>query len=534
MSRISNPTKSQSTTPPPETKGPDATGRSAESAKAAGEEAPALDELCAEEEVPGFTPVDYGGQHASLDEVLPKVKELTSRGVLDWAVTGDEARAAIDELGKLSPEERKQALAKLEADGTLEKLVDAASDKDKMRLCDLAVSAGLVDKRTKPKPEGTFDPPAPLAFPATYLAPKGQKLSKGLQDLVDKGNAAAKKRYELEYGAYKQRYIAGIENAKSAAEIRRFGRPVDEHDVDILQARYDKISLLRGETPAGELSSYAKVTTKHQGAEATHDIEVGRTGVKYTTEAKAKLEAKTDGGTLATDAEGNLKLSVSEEVGGKKHSVSVTTKDGDVSGLEVAAGDAKLSYEDGKASAELKVKGAKVALKTDGDKLTELSAEVKDIGGTVKSDGEKITEVSVKAKVVEAKASKDSFELKTEAVKLGNDDANFSFGGVSRVNTATGKVEGAFYGKAKIGDTEVEGEFGARANLGSREGFEHSIIGDLDFYDTPPELEKGVPWDKVPEKVRALYEKAFGWTKEEWEGIRNRPRPEDIPRQTYR
>lgn len=455
------------------------------------EDAPSLDEMCPTPSGAAGADALETSRGAPLDEAMRGIEQAIDRSVSNPVITDAEARTALSHLESLSPADAKTALAKLDDSGLLKTLTKELPDADRGRLLDVATRAGYFEKRSFDAPQAPYAPPAE---PDRYTASSKQAPPKALRELAEATYEDAASDYRAAYRGYLDRYEAAASSASSVAELRKMGPPLDAADepyrgrvrTSTNQARIavnERMHELTGRTPPGDLSFTFRSKLQAFGNEVEGTVGVSKRGVTGTASGAVGLATKNDDG----------------EIGSVSHKDGVTTigtgrettnADGDKESRSAKLGiDGQGTIREG----ELDAGAGKGSFKRDADgKLTEIGGGIGPAAGKLTSEGYEVE--------VGATLGKHS---KATGFSTGNlQEAEFS-GGV--------RVE------AEAGDyVNAELEAALRYAGLSPEDVRLAILNDVGFYDTPPEVQRLVPWEQLPEEVRDTYEKALGWNAQDW------------------
>ena len=391
-----------------------------------------------------------------LERTYTRIRELMTRSITDPAISDADVSKVTQLLDRLSPEQYRQTLQRMDQDGVLAKYITEMEPEHRQAFLQQAARKGYVQTvALPPAPRGWGNPPNP---PIPYR--NDPNLPAPIRQAIHDQTVDGLNRYNRAYGRYMERYRQAVENSPTVTDIRRMGPParyfyrehpgliepgvtrshpdyqkflndrIDRWDSSIDMSHLfrihheiaNKVSKLNGRRPAGDVWFKAQITRK--GAQM---------GIRLSSERGVELE---NPAFTQSTRKGPFEVGGEIATGGQvKGSVRIGPKDGP---------------------------GAQVS--TDGN---------------VELTGPKIEEVQPYA-----------FYNPT----------NQEFG------------EGV---KIGMKGTELQFEIGMRGISPEevRAAIDPSSLG---FFDIPPELNQGIHWNDLPESTRNHYHNILGWTEEEW------------------
>lgn len=480
--------------------------------------------------------------------------------VSGYIVTDGDVADAVSHLEKLPHKELVATVASLQANGDLDKLVAEADGDERTRLVDLLLTNGLVDGETPtagvPGPRGPLPPQPPT------LAKHSPKLSKEMSAMLRDENVARAKAYREEFRTYRETYQQAVREAKDVKELRAVGRIVEpslptwepgtahvdtDHEWSHLAARApdvetgriftNKLYTLRGLTPPGaDYTVNGSVKATFAGlvsVEASMSASETRDGVKKNT-SSAKLtlgnkQLNTELGVEKTKSNNGVdetKVSQKTNVALGPPNVQLKGSAGFDSVTDNKTGRNTVSM-----NGEIAIDGNDGEIdENKPDKLKEgtgtsgLSMAVSKEGGSLALKTA-VASVSMSATTAGAKVEVSGGGAKV-GVSVDKDKATATLGAAGVAVTGgvdkNGGVIAGLEGEWAAGDEDngVTVKLGGTVTvqLPSRKDYEMFIATiEGDFFDSPPELERGVKWSSLAPGVRAAYEQ-FGWNEKDWNG----------------
>lgn len=410
--------------------------------------------------------------------VVAQVKELMSRGALDWMVTGDECRHALGLLESLPPGEYQKAIKALSTSGELRVLCEQMPAEQRRELAESAVRGGLTFATPPLLAPGLGDPQPP-AQPS--LISNHPSLPMELRQLIHAENAARGQRYEASFNRYVDDWCKKVGGCKTPLELRMLGPHSTPPqllepglaDEDFAAKRF------KGDLCSREIGSEraAKVLSD-QVSVFRRELTAGGFGLDF--ELKLKLKAA---GEVARETEGSA---------GQEFSTKGTlTQDGrvinqDVSSQSVIGGGRYGAALEGKFS-------------PDGN-LQAVAGEVGGLGLELEREGKTTFKVALAA-VGEPSVQGAGVSLESHV------NPNRATMGAALVGETHGELLGwKLEAEGKIGFTSKGIDKRYYADIGGKqEG----------FFGPMPELTDGKPWGELFAERRGWYERQ-GFSQQTW------------------
>lgn len=468
-----------------------------------------------------------GGKEAPAPEdpaAADKVVQLVQGKMGERHVSDDDARAATAALSRLTPGQARAALEELQKSGALDELAQQVPDDARRQLVDTMIRAGFIGSEAG-RVLGGSKAPAPPQAPV--LACRKSELSPELSEMLRDENLQRLRAFQEAFTEYRADYQKAVRGVGSFEQLRALG-PIAEPQL-----------------PAWEPGT-GKSDQDHEWSRLASfkmDVETGNVVTATVFRLNGRKPPGTDFAIEAT-----LKASFPGGAGEVKGSVAhKETRDGSTE-TEVKVGSKHAVptplgtqgvYEqentfkevDGEAQAPTKKEKVGVSsgsgpggvrVVTDGKNL-----EVKGsapAGSVAFSHGKKGSELKVDTQEgasgsLSMRTTRDSHGHETTALKgsvgvhgvkgsAGVDsDGGVTLGaGASRSATVLGgKVEGSI-------DAELTLQLHSVADY--RAAF--ATVEGTPFSNPPPELARGVRWERLSEEQQAAYA-LYGWGKERWQ-----------------
>ena len=424
------------------------------------------------------------------EERWREISSPLTRSTSNLLIGTDDAKRANDALARLSPDQFKTAMERMEREGLLSRFTSNLDIKERERFLELAARSGYLHRDAGAEGKGPLEPPG---TPATFS--NDPWLPKAVRDAVHDHTVASAVGYWRDYEAYLDRYEAAVEAAKSGAEIRMLGEPRRASPPtdslawnDPLRTHYTRDYLER--VPRmGNHRAYVALSNRRSDllgeARAGSVYVEGKINVRSENGAEAELSFRQHAGRSARD---ESKLKVEGDFGGVRAGVEHDLRTGKSSasgGMTSSVGGNRL----------------KVKVKEDGSGSTELGAGR---AGSAKveftADG-RVKGAEVKVSGVGAQVGKDGV-----ALQVG--------GGTAYANPTEGRFGARAEREFEVAGGKVRVELGAGFNGISIVDARHALASE-GTHTVPPEIERGVAWDDLSEDARARVTRNL-WTKAEW------------------
>jgi hypothetical protein len=416
---------------------------------------------------------------AKPDAVYEEIKSSLKSDWKDWAVTDGDVRRVHEQLEKLSPDDYRKMMKRMDGAGLLEKYLAEAEPSARGAFLAQAERKGYVS--SSPGEKAAFAVVQPPDGPAFFRNEK--TLPYPVREAIHGANVSAAREYYAAHQHYVKQYAERVREAGNPLDIRQLGEPVSpfstsEPGLDSSHPDYDGFRRSwTGAVRATDTRSGAYIAVSERMADLSGIQRPGTFWFKA--EAELKAELKTDFGNFAAKVGGELEVTQYGRVKEKgKAGVDLPTSPFTKGGFEVdTAGKQKESE-----GVEYKgANGRKVGVGVDQN-------------GTVKMEMTATGPVGVYTVV------------NTQEGKFG--------GGVTVKQTLLkDKVDA----KVAIG-AGMQGARPERArDIASRE--EGTLFGPL------PELAQRIAWGQLDPKRRERIQRD-GWTPETWAQALQRPAEE--------
>ncbi len=401
--------------------------------------------------------------------VVAQVKELMTRGALDWMVTGEECRHAVGLLESLPPGEYQKAIKALSTSGELRVLCETMPAEQRRELAESAVRGGLTTARPALLPPGLRDPQPPAQPPLIANLPS---LPLELRQLIHRENAARGRQYEATFNQYVDAWCKKAGGCKTPLELRALG-PLSQPP-QLLEPGLGEEDF-KARRFAGDLCSRdigierAAVALSQQVSVFRRELSAGGFGLDF--EVKLKLKAE---GEVGKDTEGSAGQSFSAK--------GTLTQDGRIINQDVGT-ESLIGV--GRHGTELEAK-----FSPDGH-LEAVSGEVGGFGVELEREGK----ATFRVPVVEGVAVETFVNRKnatTGATLVAKEEAHL-FGWTLE-------------GDGKIGFTSKGIDKRYYADIG---GKQEGIFGPM------PELNDRKPWTELSPERRGWYERQ-GFSQKTW------------------
>ena len=374
--------------------------------------------------------------------VVGQVKELMSRGALDWMVTGDECRHALGLLESLPPGEYQKAIKALSSSGELSVLCEKMPAEQRRDLAESAVRGGLTTATPSLSARGLRDPQPP---PQPRLIANPPSLPPELRQIIHGENAARGRQYEASFNEYVDAWCKKAGGCKTPLELRALG-PLS-HPPQLLEPGLGAEDF-KARRFAGDLCSRnigierAAVAVSQQVSGFRDELSVGGFGLDF--EVKLKIKGE---GEIARDTEGS---------GGQSFSAKGTlTQDGRIINQDVGT---ETVVGLGRHGAELEGKFSPQG------HLEAVAAEVGGFGVELEREGKTTFKVPVMEGVA-VESFVNHQNATTGASLVGKEEAQllgWTLEGEGKIGFTAKGIEKAYY--ADIGGTQ-EGFFGPMPEL---------------------------------------------------------------------
>lgn len=452
-----------------------------------------------------------------------KAAELVKGKMDERHVSDDDAREATAALAKLTPGQARGALEALHKSGALDELAQQVPDDARRQLVDTMIRAGFIGSEAG-RVTGGSQAPAPPKAPV--LAAQRSELSPQMREMLRDENLQRLRSFKEAFTEYRADYQKAVRGVGSFEALRALG-PIAEPQLPAWEP---------GTGKSDQDHEWSRLSTFKMDVETGNVITAtvfrlnGRKPPGTDFAIEATLKASFPGG--AGEAKGSVAHkelrdgSTETEVKvGSKHAVPTPLGPQGVYEQETTYkevdGEARAPTHKEKLGVSSGAGPGGVKVVTDGDNL-----EVKGnapAGSVSFSHGKKGSELKVDTQEgvsgsLSMKTTRDAHGQETTALKgsvgvhgvkgsAGVDsDGGVTLGaGVSKsADVLGGKVEGSIDAELTI---QLQSVAEYRAAFASIEG--------TPFSNPPPELARGVRWERLSDDQQAAYA-MYGWGKERW------------------
>ncbi len=412
------------------------------------------------------------------DQVYEKIQSLLSRSLanLNLAITDEDVENVHQLLERLPPDQYRRMLERMHRNGLLERYINEMEPEHRAAFLRQAAAKGYIQPaRRPPVPQGWGNPPAP---PQMYV--NSARLPAPIRRAIHEHAVDALNAYNRAYSAYMRRYIDAVRNARTIADIRRLGPPA----VYVYRQHPEAIEPgLTEQHPDYQRFRDDRASRWDSGIDRSLQLDL----YQVVRERVAELTGRRSPGDLWLKIQAGMRFSAlgTQGIQGEVRFSSergVETQSADVQG--VVAGDMQVTRE------------------VDNRGSTKDSVQVGAGGRSVqvRSDGT----VEVTGRGAGGMHPFGFYNRRTA-----------EFGGGVKIGVGDGQGPSA----------EVKIEVGMRG-IRPEEARAAMDPNEVGFYDTPPELDRGIRWEDLPAERQQFYREILGWTPEEWNGElarRNQP-----------